>query len=231
MRKILFLSTLSLFLSCPKDSGFPGRVISTDMGQNVVLTQALTVSVINQGSQTFPVSFVQTQTPSTVLDFTIKNLEKGQNYVFELVQPSILETVLSFPMDIGQKNSIDLAAVPSGTFFTLGQNAILTGKISNVISGRGHVMGQLSPLTQGCSPYTSVSIVDASEAAVASTVLYLDNNGAFVESGFSDVPCTFIIYNLVPGNYTLNFAGSSTPKKVSVFVVADQVSFGINPTQ
>lgn len=223
------LLVTSCFFKKDRDSSVSGELVSVSSTTNIQGNTEPVIEIVGQAPSGFSVSFDEEGFGSRIVGFKVKGLSNGSTYVFEVAQPGLLDSVISFPYSPSGVADLRIAAVPQGTMAAVYDDA--SGFSVAIDSSKGVVMGQLSVNGTGCNPVTSVELkTSAGASASAQGPYYFDSFGAMKNSGtFSDNECTYVFFNVPEGNYVIGaragFSGVSD--QADVVVLAGKVSFGI----
>lgn len=196
-----------------------------------------TITILGRSAEEFQTEFVSTTLNSPIANFIIRNVPKKTPVMFELKHPSF-DPVISFPYDLNSTGSVTLPALEAGTV------AIIVDQVETVSGATisptaAMIIGQLSSeggSNGGCSPISSVVIKNKATGINVSVIgpYYFSSTGQVVDTqNFADTQCSYVMGNVLPGNYILEFLDDTLVKKAEVEVVAleGNVSFGMDVPQ
>lgn len=238
-KKNHFAVLLALFFSsCTGDGTFrdvQGVVKSASPSTfNVPGSPVPTISILGRNSDEFLVEFTEETLNTPLANFVIRGVPKNKLITFEIQHPSF-DPIISFPYDISKTSSITLPALEAGTVAQIiAQIENLSGQ--TVTPTAGMILGQLASEGSsggGCSPLTSVAI-RSKESGQPIAVLgpyYFSPSGNVVNTGsFNDSQCNYVMANVLPGVYILDFLDNASNKQTEYEVIAlgGNVSFGVD---
>jgi hypothetical protein len=199
-------------LACAKsDSAVRGIMASTQSGQTVPSKPTITAVGKNQAS--VKVEFDTQASSSQSLALIVSGLEKNESYIFRVSDAS-LDPISSFPFKNDGTETLQLAAVPAGTIQHIQDLAVTQGLAATGIERTyGTVMGQIDPTgTQGsCQSIQRVQLVNSTDGTLSASdaPIYFDDDGNFRTTGLSDRQCSYIILNVPPAQYRIQFLSST----------------------
>lgn len=243
MKKHLLLIFVLLSFGC-SGSGLYKDVQGTLKASNTTLTISSsptpTITLLGRSASEFEVEYVTTTLDSSVANFLIKEVPTKQPVIFEIKHPSF-DPVISFPFDLTTTSTVTLPALAAGTTAIIIDGSATTAGINDLGAGSvdttaGMILGQLSSVGSvdgGCSPLTSVQIKEK-ETGITAAVLgpfYFDSFGNVVNSGhFTDTQCSYVMANILAGNYDLEYLDASLQiiSTYEVVVLPGNVTFGMD---
>jgi hypothetical protein len=237
MRKVSLLSLACVF-SCTGDALYrdiQGTVKSiTPTSYNIPISPTPTITILGRSADEFQTEYVQTTLGTPSANFLIRQVPQKNPVIFELKHSS-MDTVVSFPYDLKAGGSITLGAIQSGTIDNI-INQIETLSGQTIANDSAIILGQLSSegsANSGCSSINSVAIKNRETGVNVAVVgpFYFNSNGLVVDSNnFADTQCSYVMANVLPGVYLLEFLDTSLVKLREAEVVALEgtVSFGMD---
>lgn len=193
-----------------------------------------TITILGRGSDEFKAEYVTSSLGSPVANFIIRNVPSKQPVVFQLTSSSF-DPIITFPFDLATTPIITIPALEEGTTaIIITQIEAISGQ--TVTTTAGMILGQLKSTGSAagsCSPLHQVVIKDKETNATATVVgpYYFNSLGNVVNSGhFSDTQCNYVMANVLPGNYTLQFLDTSLikQKEHEVVVLPGKLVFGMD---
>jgi hypothetical protein len=241
MKLCLPILVLVSMLACAGDNIYrdvQGSLKSaTPTTLNIPASPTPTITILGRSAEEFQTEYVENTLSTPIANFIIRKVPKKNPVMFEVKHPT-LDRVVSFPFDLDATGSITLPALESGTIALIrDQIEVLSG--STVGDTAGMILGQLSSegsANSGCSPINSVVIKNKQTGINVAVVgpYYFNNSGnAVASSGFSDTQCSYVMGNVLPGSYLLEFLDQSLEKvnEIEVIVLEGNVSFGMDIPQ
>lgn len=237
MRKISLLLFLGLIACSGSGSNKDVQGIvksSSPTTLNIPATPTPTITVLGRNVDEFKVEFISTSLGTPVANFIIRNIPTRNPVVFELKHANF-DPIISFPFDLATTQVVTLPALEAGTTANIiAQVQMVSGQ--TVTSSAGMILGQLNSegaAGGGCSPITTVTIKDkqTSQPVTAVGPFYFDQTSQVVNTGsFSDTQCNYVIANILPGVYKLEFldATLAKQKETEVVVLPGNLSFGMD---
>jgi hypothetical protein len=239
MRKIV-ISFILLFSACSEDlyRDVQGVVKSaTPTSLSIPASPTPTITIMGRSATEFQTEFIENTLGSPVANFIIRKVPQKNPVIFELKHPDF-DPVISFPYDLKTTTSISLPALAAGTTENIiAQVETLSGQ--TVTPTTGIILGQLSSegsSAGGCTPVASVAIKDKETNINVAVVgpFYFDSQGIVVNSSsFSDTQCSYVMANILPGAYILEFFDQNLNKQLEheVIVLGGNVAFGLDVPQ
>lgn len=193
---------------------------------------APTITILGRTSSEFSVSFAENTLNTPLANFTISQVPNTQPILFKVTGIG-LDPIVSFPYDLNIPRGIVLAALPAGTTDAIVASIETISGTDAVRPDDGMVVGQLSSSGGGCVPSNSVVLKNKLDGrpVVALGPFYFDPSGNVVNSNqFSDDLCSYVIANLLPGNYVLEVLDSTIQvvDSIEVVVLSGIVTFGLD---
>lgn len=238
MKRKLILSILLFFLPACTDGLYrdiQGVVkSSTPTSLSIPASPTPTITILGRNADEFKTEFIQSTLNTPIANFIIRHVPQKNPIVLELKHPNF-DPIISFPFDLEQTASITLPALASGTIANIiAQVETLSGQTSTPTAGM--ILGQLSSeggSGGGCSPMEKVAIKDKQTNASVSVVgpFYFNSLGNVVNTNsFDDSQCSYVMINVLPGAYNLEFLDQSLAKQAEheVVVIPGNVSFGMD---
>ena len=237
MKKILITAILGLSF-CSGDGLYrdvQGIVKSADPNSLTVPDNPTpSITIMGRNADDFNVEFIVGTLNTSVANFIIRSVPTKQPVVFKMTASSF-DPIISFPFDLAKTASVTLPALPSGTTANIiTQIEAILGQ--SVTSTSGMILGQLN--SQGssagsCSPITKVQIKnkETNQAVSVAGPYYFNSSGNVVNTGqFSDTQCNYVMANVLPGSYNLQFFDNSLAqiKEIEVVVLPGSLSFGMD---
>lgn len=237
MKKLLLITVIGLTF-CSDNGNYKdvqGIVKSVDPTSLTVPAEPTpSITILGRNADEFNVEFITASLNTAVANFIIRGVPTKQPVVFQMTS-SAFDPIISFPFDLAKTPIITLPALPSGTTANIIQQieAILG---QSVTATSGMILGQLN--SQGssagsCSPITKVQIKNKQTDQVVSVAgpYYFDTNGNVINATqFSDTQCNYVMANVLPGVYRLEFFDNSLSqiKETEVVVLPGNLSFGMD---
>lgn len=231
---------LVFVLACSEGGGtqnVQGTLASTGSccsSATIPLTPTPTITVLGRSSTAFQVEFKENSQTATGVTFTLKGLPANESLIFSTFQAGF-DTLISFPFTVGGNKALALGILPQGTIQTILQNAPSEVGVTN--PSRPIIMGQIDPFgtaTQTCNGIQNVQLVNKSDDLPSSSVqgpFYFNSSGTLVTGGFSDQQCSYIFFNVLEGEYKIQFLVTNpSPNLIAeheVLAINNQVSFGL----
>jgi len=234
-KKTLILSLLLISCSDGLYRDVQGIVkSSTPNSLSIPASPTPTITILGRNAEEFQTEFVQNTLNQPVANFIIRKVPKKNPVVFELKHANF-DPIISFPYDLETTTSITLPALAAGTTENIvAQVETLSGQ--TITTTAGMILGQLNSeggASGGCSPIDRVILKNKQTGTNVTVVgpYYFNSMGNVVNSnGFSDTQCTYVMANVLPGTYIIEFQDQSLAKQSEheVVVIPGNVSFGMD---
>jgi hypothetical protein len=193
-----------------------------------------TITILGRDADEFTVEFITNTLGTSSANFIIHDVPQKQPLIFQITHPSF-DPVISFPYDLKITPAITLPALAAGTTAEILTNVeTLSGQ--TISSTAGMILGQLASdgsASGGCGSINSVAIKNKETNGNVSVVgpFYFNSAGDVVNTGhFSDSQCNYVMANVLPGTYILEFLDSqvAVQSRHEVIVLSGNVSFGLD---
>ncbi len=207
---------------------------STPTSLTIPASPTPTITILGRNATEFETEFIDNTLNTPVANFIIRKVPQKNPVVFEIKHPSF-DPVISFPYDLSVTTSISLPALAAGTTENIiAQVETLSGQ--TVTPTTGIILGQLSSeggAGGGCSPLEQVRIKDKETNTNVAVVgpYYFNSFGNVVNtSSFADTQCSYVMANVLPGAYIVEFLDQSLAKQSEreVIVLGGNVAFGLD---
>lgn len=237
MKRKISILTIFLFSACSDDiyRDVQGVVkSSTPTSLTIPASPTPTITVMGRSATEFKTEYVDTTLNTAIANFIIRKVPQKNPVVFEIKHPNF-DPVISFPYDLTKTTSISLPALAAGTTENIiAQVETLSGQ--TITPTTGIVLGQLSSEGAsggGCSPIEQVRLKDKESNINAAVVgpYYFNSFGNVVNtSSFADTQCSYVMANVLPGVYIIEFLDQSLAKQSEheVVVLSGNVAFGLD---
>lgn len=171
-----------------------------------------------------------------VANFTIHDVPTKQPVIFQVLGTG-LDPIISFPFDLNKSVVVQLPALQAGTTQAI-TDEIEVILATSVTPTAGIIIGQLKSdgtSIGSCSPITSVQIKnkETGNTVTVAGPYYFNTLGHVVQAtSFQDAQCNYVMANVLPGNYILDFiGGGATISSTEVVVLGGNVTFGMDVPQ
>jgi hypothetical protein len=207
---------------------------STPTSLTIPASPTPTITVLGRSATEFKTEFIDNTLNSPIANFIIRRVPQKNPVVFEIKHPNF-DPVISFPYDLSITTSVSLPALAAGTTENIiAQVETLSGQ--TVTPTTGIVLGQLSSegsSAGGCSPIDQVRLKDKETNINVAVVgpYYFNSFGNVVNtSSFADTQCSYVMANVLPGVYIIEFLDQSLAKQSEheVVVLSGNVAFGLD---
>ena len=210
MKKWILLS-LALSIGCASNDDTKdvvGILKSTSAQVPISASAPPAISVSGRNAEEFAPEYTTADLNTPLAHFIVRGVPTKQPVVFR-VTGSTVDAAISFPLDVTKLSTITLPAVEPGT-----KQAVITqiqALGTSVDQTAGMIIGQIDTTGLNCASIKSVAIKskDTGQGVTVGGPFYFDIHGNVTNSGtMQDSECSYVIVNVLPGNYILDFLDS-----------------------